>query len=249
MGSSESDWDGRVRIPDCDCMYAFTLEKDPYVLNEPEAWFDLPPRLVTYLNKPETTLKMHRWRRRQLEMEVTTDGDPTPGLIVGGCLTGCPCGACCGPLAGRSFEKKAKMATDANGNFQMMDFYPEEFERVFLPNAADKEVWSEDPRKWPPQESSTSSCTSESWTTFFYSLSGLFECFSRRNASKVALADRTPFSGSQSQKLSQASDFFYGSHPPVVRKVRRLSRKYGEFPASVVGFRLTGLRQCGYPAA
>ncbi len=32
----------------------------------------------------------------------------------------------------------------------MMHFYPKEFERVFLLNAADKEVWSEDPRKWPP---------------------------------------------------------------------------------------------------
>ncbi len=34
-----------------------------------------------------------------------------------------------------------------------------------------------------------SSCTSESWTTFFYSLSGLLECFSRRNASKVAIRE------------------------------------------------------------
>jgi hypothetical protein len=61
----------------------------------------------------------------------------------------------------------------------------------------------------------------------------------------VCVIDANAVSGSQSQKLSQASDFFCGSHPPVVRKVRRLSRKYGQFPASVVGFRLTGLRQCG----
>ena len=41
------------------------------------------------------------------------------------------------------------MDTDANGNFQIPDFYPEEFERVYLLDDENKEIWSEDPRKWP----------------------------------------------------------------------------------------------------
>ncbi len=82
-------------------------------------------------------------------MEVTPDGYPTPGLIAGGCLADCSCDACCGPLALRSVDNEAQNKTDANGKFQMTDFYPEEFERVFLLDAAEKEAWREDPRKWP----------------------------------------------------------------------------------------------------
>lgn len=149
IGSSESDQDGRVAIPDGDFQYAFVFEKRLYVLNEPDAWPYLPPRLITYLSKPETTLKMRRWQQRPLEMVVTANAKPAAGLIVGGCLAGCSCGACCGQLAQRSLDKTTRTKTDGNGKFQMTDFYPEEFERVYLLSAEDKEIWAEDPRKWP----------------------------------------------------------------------------------------------------
>lgn len=148
MGFANSGEDGRVQVPDGDYQYAIVFEKELYVLNEPDAWSDLPPRLIIYLTKPETTLKLHRWRRRPLEIEVTTNDDPSPGLGIYGCLARCSCGACCGPLA-RHRDQETHMETDTNGRFNLSDFYPEEFDRVFISNDAGKEIWSEDPRKWP----------------------------------------------------------------------------------------------------
>jgi hypothetical protein len=48
-----------------------------------------------------------------------------------------------------SAARKTIMETDAGGRFQMSEFYPEEFERICVHDAAGKEIWSEDPRKWP----------------------------------------------------------------------------------------------------
>ena len=149
IGSAKSSHDGRVSVPDGDFEYAFEFEKRLYVLNEPDAEPYIPPRLFAHLSKPETTVKMHRWERRPLEIIVTAGGEPAQGLIVGGCLAACPCGACCGQLAHRDPDKRTRMDTDENGHFQMPDFYPEEFERVYLIGGENKEIWSEDPKKWP----------------------------------------------------------------------------------------------------
>jgi hypothetical protein len=149
IGSAASDQDGRVSVPDGDFEYAFEFEKRLYVLNEPGTMPYIPPRLFTHLSKSETTVKMHRWKRRTLEMIVTADGRAAKGLIVGGCLADCPCGACCGPLARSRPDGRTRTDTDDDGNFQMQDFYPEEFERIILIEDENKEIWSEDPRKWP----------------------------------------------------------------------------------------------------
>ena len=139
LGEGMSDQEGRVRVPDGDFEHAFLVSKPLFVLRNAEGHGRNPPHLITRLMAEETTVPMHRWRRRPLEMRVARDQKPVAGQVLLGRLSGCPCGTCSGPLA----------ETDPEGRIRLSDFYPEKYDEVFFQDAAAVRIWDADPTEWP----------------------------------------------------------------------------------------------------
>ena len=124
LGESRSDVLGRTTVSDGDFEYAFELEKDHFVLREPQSP-DYPMALIRELAEHETTIELHRRRARTLELAVRTASGPAAGAELEGCLSGCPggtCGACCGVIA----------SADRQGKIRLEEFYPEDYTKISI---------------------------------------------------------------------------------------------------------------------
>jgi len=132
-----TDWRGEAAIPDGDIVYGLTISKAHwFIVNpKPRGW----PNLVAQRIAGESmTVVMRRHARRPLLLTFDRDGKPVPDLTVSACVTPCG-GACCGPIG----------KTDSLGNLTVSDFYPEEYDRVLIPQDQDpyKSTWEIDPRR------------------------------------------------------------------------------------------------------
>ncbi len=148
LGTTVTGSDGRTEIPDGEFEYAFVFEKPLYVLKNPERFPYMRPRLVTYLAEQETIIEMHRWRRRPLEIHVTTGDQPVQGQVLIGRLAGCPCGVCTG-VVGLAIGEKRRIDSDHEGVLRLADFYPEKWESVFFQDTEGNTIWKADPNEWP----------------------------------------------------------------------------------------------------
>lgn len=146
MGASEgedlvteapTDHDGEAAIPDADIEYGLSFSKRHWVLVKPLSPDD-PVGLIRRLNSQSLTVAMRPHARVPLLLKFERDGAPVSGRAVSACVAPCA-GACCGELA----------KTDADGSLTVRDFYPEEYERVFVPTKDSdyKSIWEIDPRK------------------------------------------------------------------------------------------------------
>lgn len=136
LDEATSDDAGRVRVPDGDFAYAFELSRRPYVLAERPGLG--VQTMVARLSERETTVSLRRLTQAPLRLRVQRAGKPSAGATLYGVAANCRCGACSGFLA----------QTDTNGEIREDEFYPQEFEQIFLEDAQGRRVWQADPRAW-----------------------------------------------------------------------------------------------------
>ncbi len=136
LDEAMSDDAGQVRVPDGDFAYAFELSRRPYVLAVQPALG--VQTLVARLAEREPTVSLRRLAQVPLRLRVQRAGKPAAGETLYGVAANCRCGACSGFLA----------QTDTNGEIQEDEFYPQEFEQIFLEDAEGRRVWHADPRAW-----------------------------------------------------------------------------------------------------
>ena len=98
-----------------------------------------PQRRLVEPAELDTPIRLHRWPRTTLRIEVTRRGQPVPEIAVGAVVPG-SCGARGGPL-GRA---------DAQGVFERTDAFVERYVELFLYDEAIGTVWQIDPKDLPP---------------------------------------------------------------------------------------------------
>jgi hypothetical protein len=137
LDAIETGADGRVVVPDLDMEYAFLITKPHYMLVDREDGD--PDATILRLTAPETMIRMNRLVRRPLRLEFREGGRPAAGLAVWGMTRRCGCGGgCSGPLG----------TTDANGHIAIDDFFPGEWEWIFLLGRENRPWrWQIDPAK------------------------------------------------------------------------------------------------------
>lgn len=140
LDEATSDDAGRVRIPDGDFTYAFELSRRPYVLAAQPALG--VQTMVARLSERETTVSLRRLAQVPLRLRVQRSGRQAADYTLYGVAAHCRCGACSGFLA----------QTDTNGEIREEEFYPQEFERIFLEDAQGRRVWQADPRAWKGEQ-------------------------------------------------------------------------------------------------
>ena len=140
LDEGTSDEAGRVRIPDGDYAYAFELHKRPYVLAAQPALG--VQTMVARLSAEETRVSLSRLERVPLRLRVRRAKKAAAGETLYGIAANCRCGACSGFLA----------QTDVNGEIQEDEFYPQEFEQIFLEDAGGRRIWQADPRAWAGEQ-------------------------------------------------------------------------------------------------
>jgi hypothetical protein len=129
-------------VPDGDFPYVIEAEKQHYVYENPE-WADIPPCAITRLTARETVLKLHERKLRPLKLLVLRDGLPVKEVSIAAWLADCPGGGCAGEIA----------KTGPDGTVSIQEFYPEEWEFVFIPGEKGYPyLWKEDPKTWPANE-------------------------------------------------------------------------------------------------
>lgn len=140
LEDARTDAGGRLAVPDGDIEYSFMIVK-PH-------WQAVGRGADTFQNHVHAriagathTIVLRHRLRKTLMLVLDRGGAPAEGVPVSGCLAQCS-GACCGAL-GR---------TGRAGDLTIRDFYPEEYERVFVPvkDGEFKAIWEIDPRKLPP---------------------------------------------------------------------------------------------------
>jgi hypothetical protein len=139
LEDARTDAGGRLAVPDGDIEYSFMIFK-PH-------WQAVGRGADTFQNHVHTriaggahTIVLRHRLRKTLMLALDRDGGAAAGVPVNGCLAQCS-GGCCGPLG----------KTDHAGHLTIRDFYPEEYERVFVPvkDGEFKALWEIDPRKLP----------------------------------------------------------------------------------------------------
>jgi hypothetical protein len=110
---------GVIDVPDLDGQYAFGLLERYMVFADADS--SLPPTgsglqgLVTSLRQAETTLKVRRYQRRRLVIDILDKGRPLSGAVLWADMALGVCGAGYGKLA----------TADAGGRIIVDAFYPE----------------------------------------------------------------------------------------------------------------------------
>lgn len=127
----ETDTNGRISVADHDFEYAFVFDLEKYSLKNTGSPY-LPPHLMTHLHQTETTVYVHRWKSRTLQIYVRRAGVPFSGASLIATIAGCPCGACSGLLA----------VSDSNGMIALTDFYPDKWELIFFQQDG-KIIWQQ----------------------------------------------------------------------------------------------------------
>jgi hypothetical protein len=94
---------------------------------------------VTSLKGAETTLRVRRYRRQPLAVDIVRNGKPLPGAVLWSDMALGTCGAGSGPLA----------ATDSQGRIRLEAFYPEMWTNYWV-CAANKPVWALPPKETLP---------------------------------------------------------------------------------------------------
>ncbi|HET9132485.1 MAG TPA: hypothetical protein VFO86_16140 [Terriglobia bacterium] len=87
-------------------------------------------KVITPAGTASTTLVIHRFEKRPLNMQFASRSGNAAGLILGTCLKFCS-GACCGDEA----------TTDAMGQAHVEEFYPEEIDSLYLTDKSGTFLW------------------------------------------------------------------------------------------------------------
>jgi hypothetical protein len=130
---ARTDERGMVAVPDADLTYAFRVAKSHHQLIG-----DVDGVLEMRLTAPITRVPLRRLARRPLRLAFVGRPVDVAKIPVRACVINCSSGeACCGPLG----------ETDAQGRLTIEDFYPDEFESVFVPGEGTTRRWEIEPRK------------------------------------------------------------------------------------------------------
>jgi hypothetical protein len=123
---------GGLEVPDIDGNHAFILLSTRMVFADADSTFPAGGRhgLVTSLTRVATTLRVRRYQRRRLVLDVVSNKRPVAGAILWGDMGLGVCGAGYGALA----------TADSLGRIRIDDFYPEMWTSFWV--CADrKQVW------------------------------------------------------------------------------------------------------------
>ena len=136
LDDAATDSTGTVAIPDGDIAYGLRLGKPHWEIVRPRSRF-WPDQIVRRIDGDSLSVIMRRHARVPLRLKFERAGAPAAGVAVSACVTPCS-GACCAPIG----------TTDASGALSIDDFYPEEFDRIFVPLKDDsyEAIWEIDPR-------------------------------------------------------------------------------------------------------
>lgn len=153
LGTFVSNEAGQFAVPDGDFEYALVLE-------ERRSTFRLPPgpgvtaviqhlgsptsgdyrsTLISFLQPPDTTFRVHRFARRPLRVRILREDKPIPQVTLMCSLINYGCGACSGPRG----------TSDAMGRIAVDDFYPEEIEELFICGPDGERIWQISRRALP----------------------------------------------------------------------------------------------------
>jgi hypothetical protein len=136
---AKTDANGQITIPDVDGEVAIELQRGRFVLKDHDP-IDSFRKIITLGGSASTTLVIHRFEKRPLNMQFVSRSGNASGLILGTCLKFCS-GACCGDEA----------RTDTMGQVHVDDFYPEEIDSLYLTDKAGTTLWRGDaPRNATP---------------------------------------------------------------------------------------------------
>jgi hypothetical protein len=131
--NATTDRTGRVRIPDADGEIAvefsglehFSLQKRSQIS---------ATRFVFVPSEATTSVVIHRFEKRPLQLQFNRDGSPAAGLSVTGTLANAGCGSVEQPFQ-----------ANARGEIRIDDFYPEEFTSLAVRDASGKVIWEARP--------------------------------------------------------------------------------------------------------
>ena len=133
LGSSMSDAEGRLAVPDIDGEYAFEIPNGRQVFESVTVLS--PNTLVARLPVEELMVTVQTQRTFRLAMFVTRAGNPVVGLNLMGEIRGAGCGANTGIAA----------TTGEDGWIRAEEFEAEEFGRIWFEDSAGKHLWRADP--------------------------------------------------------------------------------------------------------
>jgi hypothetical protein len=133
LASGSTNQDGTIDVPDLDGPYVFSL-LEPQMLfadadNDYPAGF-ARQGLIATLSGPDTTLRVRRYDRQRLAVDIVNNGKPVPGAVLWSDMALGVCGAGYGPLA----------TADSEGRIRMEPFFPEMWRRYWI-CAGGRQVW------------------------------------------------------------------------------------------------------------
>jgi hypothetical protein len=138
LENQRTDARGALTIPDGDVVYGIEVHKPHWeiVRPAPRTW---PNQFRQRIDGPLLAVVMRRHAQRPLLLTFQRGGVTVANLDVHACVVPCGGGGCCGRLG----------TTGKTGDLRVNDFYPEEYDRVYVPakNDESKSIWEIDPRK------------------------------------------------------------------------------------------------------
>ena len=133
LASGPTDDDGTIDVPDVDGPHVFSV-LDPQMLfadadNYYPAGFERQGLIAT-LSQPDTTLRVRRYQRQRLALDIVSNSTPVSGAVLWSDMGLGVCGAGNGPLA----------TADSKGRIRVEAFFPEMWKSYWI-CAGGKQVW------------------------------------------------------------------------------------------------------------
>jgi hypothetical protein len=133
LASGSTNEDGTMVVPDIDGPLAFSLLEQEMLFADAEN--DYPAGfarqgLIATLSGPDTTLRVRRYNRQRLALDILGNGKPVPGAVLWSDMGLGVCGAGYGPLA----------TANSEGRMRVEPFFPEMWRNYWI-CAGGKQVW------------------------------------------------------------------------------------------------------------
>jgi hypothetical protein len=133
LASGKTNANGLMTIPDVDGEVAIELQREHYVLQDPDLVSPFRKIITPGSAVTTTTLVLHRFEKLPLNIHFVNPNGSAAGLTLGSCLSFCT-GACCGDVA----------TTDSKGEIRVDNYYPEEIDSLYLTDKSGTVLWKGD---------------------------------------------------------------------------------------------------------
>lgn len=133
LASGSTNEDGAMVVPDIDGPLAFSLLGQEMLFADAENYYPAGfarQGLIATLSGPDTTLRVRRYNRQRLAVDIIGNGKPVPGAVLWSDMELGVCGAGYGPLA----------TADSEGRVRVEPFFAEMWRNYWI-CAGGKQVW------------------------------------------------------------------------------------------------------------